>query len=759
MPPDELVVSLSRCSEASEAHIVITQLPRGRALVKNDGGLAMREGATYRYRVECAAGYVNLEPAELIEPDDNTGRTGRIRPGQAVGRLLIALTVSGVVLHGEVVVLPATFGQSEQFRQMLEDIAEQAAEAVLQGFAPATLDLAPSNAPAELLYQRFAVLQSCLESDDFAAAIGRVIHQPHRGWQTETEHRPTGHGFPRGSAFGRAVAAPGPRCSWSAGQAAGLTSLPRQLPIERQDESLDTVPNRFVKHALHHWRGLADQLLSVLSSPVDADSGPIRRGRDAAREVIGLLDELLGHPLFGQVGRLDALPTSNQVLLRRYGYREIFRTFALVETGVALSFEKAGLDDLFSASQRNIATLYEFWCFLVLADAVGQVCGISKTAHAFDSSGDGLSLTLRSGRASVIQWDVERRGRQLTVELYFNRSFSVVRGAYLSDGSWTRAMRPDCSVRIRPLTAVPGNNDLDVWIHFDAKYRVDRLVEQLAPTPEADDEQAAADDERTESVARSKREDLLKMHAYRDAIHRTVGAYILYPGDTPLQISRFTEVVPGLGAFPLQPGPIGAEGAEDLRLFVEDVVQHVSDQASDDERDRFWTASIHRRLPAPAGLSPAPFLNRPPADTVVLLGYVRGPEHREWIEQTGKYNVRADDDRAGGVRMDGRELSASLVLLYEYIGGNFRFLRLARAGSWRAVDRGDLLRSGYPNPHGRLYFVTDVTPLQDVPGWMSDLDIRPLVSGGHPRGVPVAVTWWDILRQARRRPGLDPSVS
>ena len=49
------------------------------------------------------------------------------------------------------------------------------------------------------------------------------------------------------------------------------------------------------------------------------------------------------------------------------------------------------------------------------------------------------------------------------------------------------------------------------------------------------------------------------MHAYRDAIRRSAGAYVIYPGDeerTPFM--EHHEVLPGLGAFPLRPGATGA---------------------------------------------------------------------------------------------------------------------------------------------------------------------------------------------------------
>jgi Uncharacterized conserved protein len=84
-------------------------------------------------------------------------------------------------------------------------------------------------------------------------------------------------------------------------------------------------------------------------------------------------------------------------------------------------------------------------------------------------------------------------------------------------------MRPDCSLHIQPRTRTPqlaDPGDLDLWLHFDAKYRVEYLREQFDASSGLDEE-AAGEAESIERLSRSKREDLLKMHAYRDAIRRT----------------------------------------------------------------------------------------------------------------------------------------------------------------------------------------------------------------------------------------------
>ena len=165
---------------------------------------------------------------------------------------------------------------------MLTDISSFAAEAVLQGFAPSLLDLAPSDLPAELLYLRFAMIAAYLQDPAFEAAIARVTSQPHRTWVSEQEIRPIGSPFPAGAAFRRAVCAPGRRVPWAGGSAT-LASLPAALTRDRAEASVDNSANQFVKFALERWRAVALELFEVLSQASQkVESGPLRRGQQIA---------------------------------------------------------------------------------------------------------------------------------------------------------------------------------------------------------------------------------------------------------------------------------------------------------------------------------------------------------------------------------------------------------------------------------------------------------------------------------------------
>src|SRR5690606_21025688 len=134
----------------------------------------------------------------------------------------------------------------------------------------------------------------------------------------------------------------------------------------------------------------------------------------------------------------------------------------------------------------------------------------------------------------------------------------------------------------------------------------------------------------------------------------------------PELLRQYHEILPGLGAFTLRPSAAGpAGGIAHIRTFIADVLDHAAAQASQHERYRYWRAEIFEDAPrTDAAKSRAvSFLNRPPADTRVLLGYVRSSVQYRWIQETGLYNLRSDQ-RRGSVSLHSEQLAAEVVVLY-----------------------------------------------------------------------------------------------
>jgi hypothetical protein len=144
----------------------------------------------------------------------------------------------------------------------------------------------------------------------------------------------------------------------------------------------------------------------------------------------------------------------------------------------------------------------------------------------------------------------------------------------------------------------------------------------------------------------------------------------------------------------------------------------------------------------------APFLRRPPMDTLVLLGFVRGADHLRWIHETGLYNMRADR-RRGSVGLGSRELAADLVVLYS---SDPDFLEI-----WRSVEQPRLLTQremrelGYPNPRSEVYYCLQLERVDGEEWETSEFRSTIIETRGRlfPRaryGAPVTTTWFELLR-------------
>lgn len=117
------------------------------------------------------------------------------------------------------------------------------------------------------------------------------------------------------------------------------------------------------------------------------------------------------------------------------------------------------------------------------------------------------------------------------------------------------------------------------YIHFDAKYRITdlRSLIDINDTPMTEGEiREELEEEKQGSITNTyKRGDLLKMHTYNDAIRRTVGSYVLYPGDfdsKTIIYRLFEEVLPGVGAFAIKPC-IQSESENALRDFITEIIR------------------------------------------------------------------------------------------------------------------------------------------------------------------------------------------
>lgn len=697
------------------------------------------EGREYVYAIRCPEneGPFDTDHPEMFVADTERGDRGRLRTGLYTGTVDVQIFAASRAIGKISFEVQATkLSYLRDYHWMLRDIADVCTELVMDRFAPATTRFAVDDrGDAETLYQRFAFLHSMLEGDEFRAAMRHILTSPHVTWENVDELTWPARGVRPSSRVARNLALPGPRAVSALLMWGALESVPQKMVVSRALTSVDNVPNRFIKWLLREWLCLMGQVSEVLDKHREK-SGFVRRGKREINSAIKTLEGFLDDDLFRDVGELKLFPEANQVLQKREGYRYLFRMHLQFEAAARLHWP--GLDPVYRAGQRNVAKLYEYWVYLQIGRIVARLCGQTFDARRLvEKSPDGLTLRLRSREETMVSGTFDRLGRTLNLESWFNKSFGPSFTG--REGSWTRPLRPDCSLRVE----VKSNSlaPLVTWIHFDAKYRLEQVEEVFS----------GAEDDEMENLGQSRhrREDLLKMHAYKDGIRKSAGAYIIYPGSEAVTPYRqFHELLPGLGAFALRPAKTGeSSGAENLAVFMEHVLTHLATQATQDARVRYWTERAHTEHPVDVVLPAAPFLKEPPADVLVLLGWAKNAAHREWIQTTGLYNLRADPRRGGAVGIDGRELQARFLVVFGEDQLDVDIHEIIDAP--RVLTDWQLRELDYPEPRGHHYLcLTLKTLAKDATSkWLTRMLVEEVRTRTNPHarhGAPVLVTWLDL---------------
>lgn len=707
--------------------------------------IQLLEGQEYLYEWEGlpeSVFTVMTDPVEAFQPDTSDGRKGRLRTGLSTGVLQVSLR-SGEVTLGELEleVRSHKLNYLSEYRWMLRDIADQMAELVMDRFAASSASFTQdSTRDAVTLYQRFAFLRSLITSETFQSALHQITRRPHVAWVDQYDTINPSQHLKASSHTLRQLTRPGKRMHWSDGP---IDSIPVRLERRRTEATHDTTPNRFVRFALERWRQVVADIDKGLAN--SADNPAVVRGRREVAQTLEQLDTVLHHELFKDLSPLTRFPADDQVLQRREGYRDVFRAYLEFEVAAHLSWSTT--DKRFAAGQRDVATLYEFWVFLQIAQLVANLADHSFSLEPLiEMRSDGLNVVLQIGKETVLSGFVERLGRKMAIELCFNRTFGQGRS---TSGSWSRPMRPDYSLIIKaPEDELAAFEP--VVLHFDAKYRVNFITELFGQDDDivnTDEGESSGPDLRRGGALRT---DLLKMHAYRDAIRRSAGAYVIYPGDgNPKDKSEFTEyqeLLPGLGAFALRPSEIGdASGISTLRTFLDHVFDHVATRLTQHERGRFWLEEVYGKYEiGQKHPSPMSFI-RPGPDTTVLLGYVKSADHLVWIQRTKSYNVRTHE-RAGGVAANAELLYSQLLLLYCPDKGKVALARII--SDPELVHKEAMQSTGYPEPTSD-YLCVQLS-------WLAEQDCVAHLSAGwidqHARsrsklrGEPVSVKWAELMK-------------
>lgn len=312
----------------------------------------------------------------------------------------------------------------------------------------------------------------------------------------------------------------------------------RYYQIEEQIQTNDTQENRFVKFALiqisRKYETLRKQIinLKMISDIMKSEM----------QSVSTTLQQLLHHPFFRTVGHFKGLNQENLVLQKATGYSLVYRTWAILRRAYSLN------DGIYRLQTKDIATLYEIWCFIEVSHIVKEQLHMNNlyVDHRNRMEMNGLfTWELGKGEHSRILF---KKDNIELAELIYNPKHTDIENRTIGVDDLvvpTVPQKPDIVLRLT-------KNDLQTGMKltylFDAKYRIANKVSGVDTPPD---------------------DAINQMHRYRDAIYykdyssnelkkEVIGGYILFPGSgepRDIVMAKFFKSIKevNIGAFPLRP--------------------------------------------------------------------------------------------------------------------------------------------------------------------------------------------------------------
>ena len=570
-----------------------------------------------------------------------------------LGKSLISFGITGKTIEFEVV--PDKISYEEDYVKLTEAIAEECSALLLDYTSPTSLNFQQDSSKESNILEQFIFLRQFCFSGNLESLFASIKRNPDRILVKEEELKPFGAGIPSGKFFSNPFAH---SCGWM--KTADGNYLPSEIATIHKYDSYDTSANRFIKFALITFSEICTKVLEKVS----IDKNGSEYFSETTR-IINQINDILNDSFFDDISELTIMPVNNQVLEKREGYSQIFNAFSMVD--LALKLDWKGKDDVYSGEAKNTALLYEYWLFFELRKILHELSGKDKTETGvepytqFVNDTNGLTISLQQGNSSLQSFSFEHE--KLTVNLYYNRTFSPSQfNSSIYWGSYSHPFRPDYTLAIfsskykKEIEAIKAG---DVsYIHFDAKYRIQDLTqfinsdkkqiseEILEKTEEQiseEEKEIIVQEKNDEIINTYKRGDLLKMHTYNDAIRRTVGSYVLYPGTGNDNnsgqnevSSAYDEILPGVGAFAIRPGNENA-GHNEIKKFIKQIIDFKSNPAGRLSRKNYFDNMILSSASQKTAVKP--FKN----EELCMLGFLRN-DYYEWLKNNHLIPVNESDD-------------------------------------------------------------------------------------------------------------------
>ena len=469
-------------------------------------------------------------------------------------------------------VVPDKMNYEKDYIELTEAIARNCAALLLEHTGSTAMLFKHDTNPVNSVLEQFIFLRQFCYTDNLIPLFEAIKRNPDRVLEKEEVFKPIGIGKPAMKFYAHPFSYGKDWTRYTDALTGKTRFKPQRIAVTHKFDSVDTPANRLIKYAFECFDSICECLIKNSISLSSAEC------IEEAKSMHQMIDNILHDNFFDDVGELDIVPLNNQVLLKREGYSQIYAAFFMIDLALQLNWR--GQEDIFEGESKDVSLLYEYWLFFELYNIVRSIQGckaIKTDEKPFISENDGLTLSLRQADESCQAFELVKQGVRLN--LYYNKTFSgrkFVSTGYA--GSYSRPFRPDYTLAVFPNSYADEKKAIKggavSYIHFDAKYRVEKIQELIGEINNASSDKELKEEKREAITNTYKRGDLLKMHTYNDAIRRTVGSYVLFPGSAggKKTFELYDELLPGVGAFAIRPS-IQKQSEKTIRQFILDLIQ------------------------------------------------------------------------------------------------------------------------------------------------------------------------------------------
>lgn len=424
-------------------------------------------------------------------------------------------------------VFPSKIDYQKDYKMIVEDVTREVYNVIFDFLKKTYLGYQQKNKTNSSPVEFFAVIDKIFK--DFIRAADMIIAQPYHILETTHQVVPS-HKVKKIDARTRKWIQKHPE---QAKYINGKICVEHAVTVKKQI-SYNTKENQLTKYIL----------VSIAQKLIVFKKNYMKLSRQEDQKLIEKIDRMVQEincrcntTFLAEIDAKEISAGMSLVFSMAPGYKDLYKYFLMLLHGLSIT------GDVFNISVKDLALLYEYWCFIKLNSMMKDRYQLISQ-DIVKVQGNGLFVSLVKGKSSKVKYRNPENG-EIIILLYNPKANQVP----------TVAQKPDNVLSLEKKSVNQAGKKVKYEYVFDAKYRVNPALEGSVyyntishkPGPEID--------------------DINTMHRYRDAIvyqsgadpyeRIMFGAYVLFPygNEDEYRNHRFFESIDkvNIGGLPFLP--------------------------------------------------------------------------------------------------------------------------------------------------------------------------------------------------------------